>query len=132
MRLALFILVIELSGLLGFIHAGKSEFWQPLRYPILMVAVPIVGLLFGRAVMRMQLSRVLQVCSFLTVSTVLSFQFLGFVAYPGLVKDIELMSVDHLVQVGKLLLLSAVAHFGLLLLAILILKMAGKNGFKEF
>lgn len=119
--------VVELVSIVSFVRLSTSEVWQFLRYPIFVVAALCVVFIFYRSAQHWQLSKVIYLCVLLVIGSILLFEGLAFTTYPGLAKDIDFMSVENTVAIGKLVLLSVLMHGGLFLLALGCLKISNRK-----
>jgi len=118
-------LLIELVSLLAFIGVAQSSFADPgkdIAYVVFFAA--IAALLFA-AVMKLPVRQLFWLALFLALGCHLVQVILGFLFFPGLVKDLAFFSLDHL----KATVLSTVLFFGIFaggLLAAFVLVKAAK------
>lgn len=116
-KLIVYLLVLEVGGLLGFIVVSTYPEIQSLRYfPILMAAGGVFIFSFNVAP-RLTIKQVAYSSIIVSLLFVLALQALGFTIFPGLVKDMELISVDNVARMGLMILIGVISHFVLLMSA---------------
>ena len=120
-------LAVELVSIVSFIRLSTSDIWQVFRYPILVAAAFFIAFIFYRSAKNWKLSKVIYLFVILLVGSIVLVEGLAFTIYPGLAKDIDLVSVENATTLGKLVLLSALIHGGLLVLALGGLKISNRK-----
>lgn len=101
--------VLELLGLLGFIHLASTSVGPSLRYLPLVVAAVTVVLLITREAASMTLRQLAVSAALLSLAAVTGFQVLGFV-FSGIAKDVGPISLANVVRLAVLLAIAMVAH----------------------
>lgn len=76
------------------------------------VTVTLVGMLLSQALKTVQVAHLLSAVGVWSLAYVIIFQTVGFLWFPGLVKDLEPFSSDHLIRAGILFVVLAVIYAG--------------------
>ena len=106
-RLAIAGLIVQLFGFASFISIVRLDLaGKEITVGLVLIATFILMIV---AVSRLDLIKIILLAAFLAVSFTCIHQLLGFTLFPGLVKDIELFSPDHLIKLqdGMALLFAA-------------------------
>jgi len=109
--------LIQLAAIVGYCAIAQSSIASSGKYAVGALAVIALGFVLYRILRTFGTQPALISVVALVVGSVLIYQVLAFTVYPGLAKDIDLFSADHLSQIVWLFVTSAVAH-ALLLLAV--------------
>ena len=109
--------LIQLGAIVGYCEIAQTSIASSGKYAVGALAVIALGFVLYRILRIFGQQPALISVVGLVVGSVLMYQVLAFSVYPGLAKDIDLFSADHLSQILWLLAISAVAH-ALLLLAV--------------
>jgi hypothetical protein len=116
-KIALYLVSLEISGLLGFVMVSFYQEWTPFRFlPLLIALVPIGYVAFSKA-RTLSCKEIAYISMMVSGSFVLMVQLLGFTVYPGLAKDLEFLSGENAARIGLMLLIGTVGHFLLLIVA---------------
>lgn len=123
-RLFVFGVVAQTVGIVGFpIVAGSSMGGTAKPILLLLVAGSLLSLLY-QIVQQLKFAQALLLTIGFAIAAVSAHQLLGFLVYPGLVKDIEWMSPEHAwltLIVFATVVVSYLAGYGLLRLVVRLL-----------
>lgn len=109
--------LIQLASIVGYCEIAQTSSALPGKYAVAALAVIALAFVFYRILCIFGRQSALISVVGLVVGSVLMYQVLAFAVYPGLAKDIDRFSVDHLSQIAWLFAISGVGH-ALLLLAV--------------
>jgi len=104
--------LFEILGLVGFISFSASLGSHEIRYLPLVLAAGIVVWLAAKSSRELTPRQILVASVVVSLIFVTCFQVLGFV-FPGLAKDVEIISLGNLVRLGSISMIATVAHAGL-------------------
>jgi hypothetical protein len=112
-----YLVVAEFLGLLGFVLLGQYESGSALRFlPVLIAIVAIRFIAYVKTT-----ADSYKVLAYISIMAAVIFvalvQLLGRSAFPGLVKDVGLFSLENAGRVGAMLVIGIGGHFLLLSLA---------------
>ncbi len=107
--------VIQLVAMVGYCEIAQTSIASSGTYIVVALVVIALGFVLFRILRIFGAQQALISVVSLVVGSVLMYQVLAFAVYPGLAKDIDLFSPDHLSQIVWLFGTSAVAHMLLLL-----------------
>ncbi len=114
--------VIQLVGLAGFLAVAPTAVSEPEKQaPIILFCIATFILLVV-AVYQLDLKKLIVLAGLLALSLICTYQTLGFTRFPGLVKDIELFSAEHLTGLAEVMAIL----FGAYTLTILSIWIIGK------
>lgn len=89
-------LVVEVLGVIGFVVVAGTTFAVPGKTIALALFCIAMLALLSLAESRFKFGRLIQFAAFMAIGVVAVYQALGFLRFPGLVKDVELFSAEHL------------------------------------
>ncbi|HEV6966689.1 MULTISPECIES: hypothetical protein [Roseateles] len=107
--------VCELLGLIGFMLLASNPDHSGLRWLPLFASAILVILLLAREAGSMTLRQVAVSTALLSLLGVAAFQTLG-LAFSGLAKDVDLISLTNAVRLGVVLGIALAAHGGVLVI----------------
>lgn len=76
------------------------------------ITIVMVALLLSKALKTIEWTHLIAPAIVWSLAYVIIFQALGFLWFPGLVKDLELFSMDHLLRAGVLFVILSVVYVG--------------------
>jgi hypothetical protein len=101
---------IEILGLLGFIVFSRYQNGDLTRLlPLLISFLAIVYVAYSKAT-GISKKEVFYVAIMASAIFVSAMQFLGFIFYPGLAKDIEFLSTENLIRTVLMLIIGTFGH----------------------
>jgi hypothetical protein len=104
-RYTIFGLLIEVAAILSFIGIARTALAFPGKQIIIVVfLIAIIALLF-MAMRLLSFRNLMLLAAFLTIGFIATYQMLGFAFFPGLVKDIAPLSLEHLRTTGTIAIL---------------------------
>lgn len=109
--------LIECFCLVGFVLVSKTSFANIGKYLFLILFVMAVAVVLAAATRILSMKKLFLLTIFLTISYALFYDILGFLLFPGLVKDIILFSFDHLIGFLLMSICLLVFHISIILLS---------------
>ncbi len=104
-RLTILGLLVEIAGILSFIGIARTPFYLGKQTVIISFLLAVIVLLVI-AVRVLPFRKLFLLAIFMTVGFVIIYQTLGFTFFSGLVKDMELLSFEHLEATGTIMILT--------------------------
>lgn len=105
----LFVPVLELLGLLGFMYLAPISVEPGLRYLPFVAAAVMVVLLFAREAGSMTFRQLAMSAVLLSFLVVAAFHVLGFI-FSGLAKDVDPISFANITRLAVILAIAIIAH----------------------
>lgn len=115
-KIVSYILLAEVIGLIGFIFAAQYQEVAQYRYLVLLIALVAVIYVAYLRVGVISYKNIIFIAITVSAVFVIAVQFLGFTLYPGLVKDIDFLSMENATRMGLIMMMSTVGHFLLFIL----------------
>ena len=113
----IYLALIETAGLIGFILMSRYQDGERARFFPLLVALTTIGYVAYLSASAMSYKAIAYVALVASATFVFLVQVLGFVVFPGLAKDVDLLSSENATRVGLVLTICFIGHGLLLTLA---------------
>lgn len=107
----------EIAGLLGFLFLSCYHDATIARFLPLLIALVTIGYIAYRTGSAISYKEIVWVSLIASAMFVVLVQLLGFMVFSGLVKDMNLLSLENAARAGLMMAIGMVGHFLLLTLA---------------
>lgn len=95
LRLGIYFAALEVLGLLGFITIASIQASALLKSLPLIIILISVGYFAARTTKIFSIRQLFGIAAIASIIFTVSVQFLGFLFYPGLIKDINFLSLEN-------------------------------------
>lgn len=114
-KLAFYFSILELTGLFGFIITSRYHQGEWIRFLPLWIAIFLIIIVAYLQVKKVSNNQETVFISLVaSVIFICGFKLLGYIFYPGLLKDVDFFSIENATGSGKICLIGTVGHFFLL------------------